>query len=188
MKNLNPESGLKQITKGSIFLYRYLVLKLIRGGKLKPSELGLYLIFVCSADWDVDKYRKGLIRYELPLLSKILQIPYSTLLSQLNSLNKKGLIEFKKINNQRVPSIVNFDFFTSRAQKNSTELNLKNEELKNFFPELLSDSEIQEPNQITHSNSFKDSFKDNLSDDDKEFINNDLKANEYNQYGVKYAK
>jgi hypothetical protein len=174
MKNLNPASGLKQIARGSIFVHRYPILKSIRGKTLKPVELGYYLILVSSADWDVDRYRKGLIRYELPLLAKIWNIPYPTLVAQLNNLVQKGLIVYKTINNQRVPSIVNFEHFTHRAQRASTELNLPDDELERFFLDLLSDYQIQEPNQTKGGNRFNVSSNGYLSDEDIDFIDRSI--------------
>lgn len=150
------------------------MLKSVKNKSLKPVEIGYYLILVCSADWDVDRYRKGLIRFELPILAKIWDIPYSTLVAQLNNLVKKGYVEYQTINNQRVPCIVNYENFTHRAQKDSTELNLPDDELKRFFPDILSDYQIQEPAQTNDGNSFKVSSKGDLSDEDLDFIDRSI--------------
>lgn len=171
MKNLNPSSGLKQITKGYICVQRRHILELVKGGILKPNELGFYLILVLSTDWDSDKYRKGYIRHELLQLSKIWNISYSTFTDNINILVEKGLVTKERINQQTVHSIPNFDAFTQKVASATAKEFLSNKCLKDLFPNLLSNYEISENTQANESDSFRGSYKNGLSDEDKNWIN-----------------
>lgn len=170
MKNLNPASGLKQVTSGYICLSRIEILNHIRNGSLKPNELAFYFLFVISADWDVHRYRKGYIRHELPVLSQILNIPYTTLLDNLKKLIKKGLVSVERVNNQSVYKINNFDHFSQKHAQEIAKRKMSDEDLKMFFPELLSDYEISNSNQTSEHSHFKGSSKGCISVDERREI------------------
>ena len=64
MKNLNPYAGLNQIRRGYLCITRQMPLDNLRNGVLSVNELGYFLIFLISADWDRNQDRKGFIRYD----------------------------------------------------------------------------------------------------------------------------
>lgn len=170
MKNLNPHAGYSQITTGTFYVPRGLIVDLIRNKKLKTNELSFYLLAILSADWNAGEHRYGLIRHNLKDLSQILKIPNSTFTENLNKLIDKGLLS-KHSNAIRVN---NFDYFQkAKAYKSKNQNNEILEQLKEIpkkdceIPE--SQSDISENISIKLSDSFNVSFKvgNNLSDNDR---------------------
>jgi hypothetical protein len=162
LKNLNPYSGLRQLTSGYICLPRLPILTKIKNKKIKPGELGYFIISLLSADWDTDPERKGSIRHNTSDLSKIWGIPQSTLSGQLLKLVKASQIE----NKNDVMKFVDFDQYTFMVASQNAKKKLTDEELKQLFPNLLGptdvspyNNEISEIHQIKESQSFRDSFK-----------------------------
>jgi len=155
MKSLNPASGLKQITNGYLHFPRIMFLKLIKSKKLKPVELGYFIIFLISADWDSSLYRKGFIRHALSRLSKIWGIPYTTLYDYVKKLTDAKLLTADK----NTPKINNFEHFESKGAKAFIQKNkLTDQELKFLFPKLLNNFEISEKSLAKKPSAFKDYF------------------------------
>lgn len=157
MKNLNPVSGLKQITNGYICLPRRMVVELLKNKKIKQLELGYFIIFLISADWDTDVFRNGFIRHELPRLSKIWGIPYTTLQEHATNLVEKQLL----ITEKDTLKINNFERFTSGGAQTFVKNKPTDQDLKKLFPELFSNSGISEDLLAGSSSCFKDSSKVN---------------------------
>lgn len=157
MKNLNPSSGLKQITNGYICLPRKKILELIKSRKIKPPELGYFIIFLLSADWDKDEYRCGFIRHESSELSAIWGIPYATLRDKIVGLTRKGVL----ITEKNTPKIANFNHFTLKGAQSyvSAETKTVNDEPISDSGRPSNNSEISENLQATDSSSFNTSFK-----------------------------
>lgn len=159
MKNLNPVSGLKQITGGYICLPRKIVVELLKNKKLKQLELGYFIIFLVSADWDTDVFRNGFIRHELPRLSRIWGIPYTTLQEHAINLVKKQLLVTEK----NTLKINNFEQFTSKGAQVFVKDKPTVQDLKKLFPKLLNISEISENNEAKDTFPFRDSSKDKFN-------------------------
>ncbi|PIR42192.1 hypothetical protein COV25_04185 [candidate division WWE3 bacterium CG10_big_fil_rev_8_21_14_0_10_35_32] len=168
MKNLNPLTGLKQISNGYICVSRKMMIDLVRGRILKPSELGFYIMLVISADWDSDQYRKGYIRHEIPKLAKIWRIPYSTLHGYIKKFEEHGLISVK----MKAPFIINFNDFTSSGAKEFAKNKTDNEYLNSILSSTNSDFEITENNGDLPNNGkegdyhFRDAFKEDIGEQD----------------------
>lgn len=159
MKNLNPASGLKQITSGYICLPRKAVVELFRNREINQLELGYFIIFLISADWDTDIFRNGFIRHELPRLSEIWGIPYTTLQEHANNLVKQHLI----ITEKNTLKINNFEQFTSKGAQAFVKDKTTNQDLKKLFPKLLTISEISENDEANDTFPFRDSSKDKFN-------------------------
>lgn len=166
MRNLDPHSGLKQIITGSFPVARFEIVELVRRNKLTPLELGYFLIFLSSADWDKDKYRCGYVRLELHKLSKIWNTPLSTLRDNLNKLIKKNVMV---IGEDGVPKIINFPNFTlsgsSTISKTKYSDDFVEEYFDNSFPKTENSSsknEISLNSKQISPFSFRDSIKDDL--------------------------
>lgn len=155
MKNLNPASGLKQITSGYICLPRKAVVELIKDKEINQLELGYFIIFLISADWDTDVFRNGFIRHELPRLSEIWGIPYTTLQEHATNLVKQHLL----ITEKNTLKINNFEQFTSKGAQAFVKNKPTNQDLKRFFPELLNASEISENDEAKDMLHFRGSSK-----------------------------
>ena len=156
MKNLNPKSGLKQIVNGYLCLPRKIFFQFIKEKKLTPNELGYYLIAIMSADWDGDKYRHGFIRHELQKLSAIWGKPYGTLHGNFKKLVEKELLEV----DQSTFKVKNFHNFTSNGALEFVGDNrVKDEDLKQYFPNIVNDFEIPKKQQSRDSCSFRSSSK-----------------------------
>ena len=140
MKNLNPISGLRQITSGYIYLPRKMILELIRNKKIKPSELGYFIILLVSADWDTSIYRKGYIRHEFTRLSTIWNIPCSTLYDYSKTLRNKQLLD----TGNDTLKITNFDCFTYKGAETLVKNKPTNEYLEQLLLKSISASEISE--------------------------------------------
>src|SRR3989338_88931 len=138
MKNLNPYAGLNQIRRGYLCITRQMPLDNLRNGVLSVNELGYFLIFLISADWDRNQDRKGFIRYDLRKLSDIWKIPYQTLNDNLIKLIKKNVI----IKERNTPKIPDFDRFTFSGANQIAKQTYTNEESKQYFDNLFSNSEI----------------------------------------------
>lgn len=156
MKNLNPASGLKQIVSGYICLPRKIIFELIKDKKIKPSELGFFIILLISADWDNDIYRKGYIRHEWTKLSNIWEIPYTTLYDYIKKFRDKQLLTI----NNNTPQIINFEEFTSKGAQVFVKDKPTNQDLKKLFPKLLNISEISEHDEAKDVYHFRGSSKD----------------------------
>lgn len=159
MKNLDQTSGLRQVVKGYVCLPRRIILESIKSRKMKPIDLGYFIIFLISTDWDSDPNRFGFIRHEINQLAKIWNIPYSTLEQHLKALIEKGFI----VNDRKMPKILEFNLFTSSGAQDSSSIKLSDEDLKNIFPNLLHDYVIQEKPQSISPFSFSSSFKSELN-------------------------
>ena len=131
LKNLNPNTGLRQVSSGYLCLPRLFIINLIKND-LKPLELGYFIIFLQSADWDTDKYRHGYIRHSLENLSKIWGLNQSTLTQNCNKLIEKNLI----IKKNNTLMISNFERFTSKKAQQESKNKLDNVELQVLFPEI----------------------------------------------------
>lgn len=169
MKNLNPHAGYSQLTTGTFYIPRGLILDLVRNKKLKTNELSFYILAILSADWNPGEHRYGLIRHNLKDLSQILGIPNSTFTENLNKLIDKGLLS----KHSSAIRVNNFDCFQkSKAYKATNQNNEILEQLKqiseNKSEKTDSQSDISEHNSIKLSDSFNVSFKvgNNLSDKD----------------------
>jgi len=127
MKNLNPNSGLRQISTGKLYLPRKIILEHIRNKTLTTQELGYFTIAVVSSDWNEGEYRYGFIRHEIKKLAKIWNIPESTLGENFKKLVKKGVLT-KKLDAFQVKD---FEYFEkAHAYKNES---LSDEDLKEIF-------------------------------------------------------
>lgn len=155
MKNLNPASGLKQIVNGYICLPRKIIFEFIRDKKIKPAELGYFIILLNSADWDNDIHRKGYVRHELTKLSAIWDIPYTTLYGYARILQDKQLLIIER----NTPKINNFDWFTSKGAQTFVKNKPANEYLNKLFPNLLNTSEISENDEAKDTLPFRVSSK-----------------------------
>lgn len=155
MKNLNPASGLRQIVSGYICIPRKIIFELIRDKKIKPSELGYFIILLNSADWDTDIYRKGYIRHEFTKLSTIWDIPCTTLYDYAKTLRDKQLL----IVNNGTHKITNFDYFTSKGAQTFVKNKPTDEYLNRVFSKLLGASEISEDNKANDTLHFNVSSK-----------------------------
>lgn len=157
MKNLNPSAGLKQIANGYICLPRKKILELIKNRKIKPLELGYFIILLVSADWDNDEFRYGFIRHESSRLSAIWGIPYATLRDNIVELTKKGVL----IADRNTPKITDFHNFTLKGAQSfvSSKTKAVSEEPKNTSSIVSIDSEISEKSQPTDNSPFNASFK-----------------------------
>lgn len=154
MKNLNPRSGLRQLISGYFPTQRKFIFELVQSGKLSANELGYYLIFITSADWDRSEHRKAFIRHSIADIAKLWSIKPSTLRFNLNKLVERKLIAYES----NTPKIVDFDEFTlHRAQNNKVKLT--DEELDAYFSYLKSDSNILNKSEFRNCDSFKSSFK-----------------------------
>ena len=169
MKNLNPHAGYSQITTGTFYIPRGLIVDLIRNKKLKTNELTFYILAVLSADWNPGKHRYGLIRHNLKDLAQIFGIPNSTFTENLNRLIEKGLLS----KYSSVIRVNNFDYFQkAKAYKSKNQNNEILEQLKEIpkkdFEKTESQSDISECNSNKISNFFNVSFKvgNNLSNKD----------------------
>jgi hypothetical protein len=162
LKNLNPYAGFRQITSGYICLSRLPILTAIKNKKIKPGELGYFIIFLLSADWDTGPHRKGLIRYTQSDLSKMWGIPLSTLNGQLPKSIEANLIEDIK----GAMKIVDFDQYTPSFANKNAKNKMSNEELQQLFPNMFNtadvspdNNEISETLQSNEPPPFRDSFK-----------------------------
>jgi len=155
MKNLNPTSGLKQITSGYICLPRKTIVELLKNREINQLELGYFIIFLISADWDTDVFRNGFIRHELPRLSGIWGIPYSTLQEHAANLVKQHLL----ITEKNTLKINNFERFTSKGAQAFVKDRPTTQDLKKLFPKLLNISEISENDETKDVFPFRDSSK-----------------------------
>jgi hypothetical protein len=136
MKNLNPNSGLKQIAVGKLYLPRRIILENIRNKTLTPNELGYFIIALISADWNEGEYRYGLIRHEIKNLAKIWNIPESTFGGNFKKLINNGVLT-KNLNTFQVND---FEYFQkAHAYKNES---LSDEDLKEIFGNSLLETEI----------------------------------------------
>jgi len=151
MKNLNPKSGLKQISSGKLYLPRRFVLELIKNKRITVNQLGYYILAHISTDWTDEEYRYGFIRHETKQLSKIFNISYSTLNDNLNKLVEAGLITKR----QDVLSINDFIHFQKAGGKYSNKNVTTDEELELIFKDLLQESENSDSNQIESTKSLK---------------------------------
>lgn len=159
MKNLNPTSGLRLITSGYMCLPRRIILQLVRNNEIKPIDLGFFIIFLISTDWDKNLHRFGYIRHEMIHLSKIWNIPYSTLEQHLTTLIKKGFI----VIDRETPKIPGFHRFTPNRTQERMNTKLSDDDLKNIFPNILHDYVIPEQSQSATTHSFSSSFKSELN-------------------------
>lgn len=137
MKNLDPRSGLRQITTGKLYLPRRLFLELITSKDLKQIDISYFLIALIFADWDPLIHRYGYIRHTTKRISELTKIPYSTLQTRFSSLLDKGLLaeEFNCL------KVKNFEFF-DKAHAYASEP-MSDEELASFFDISLSNTEKQ---------------------------------------------
>lgn len=155
MKNLNPKSGLKQLVSGYYCLPRKIILDEIRNNKLKPSELGYFIILLNSADWDEDEYRKGFIRHDLNKLANLWGIPNTTLYDNIKKLKAKKLL----ISERGAYRINNFNRFTLKGAQAYVKEKPSSEYL-NQLPEISeSHSELSELVQTNEAPPFNDSSK-----------------------------
>jgi hypothetical protein len=155
MKNLNPTSGAKQLVSGYFCVPRKIVFDLIKGKKIKPSELGYFIILLSSADWDNDPYRKGYIRQELTKLSALWDIPYSTLFDYIKRLKDGNLL----ISENNAHKINNFENFTSKGAQLYVKEKPTNEYLNNIFTKSENVSEISDNAKAETTTPFRDSSK-----------------------------
>lgn len=155
MKNLNPASGLRQIVSGYLCLPRKIILEFIRDKKIKPAELGYFIILLNSADWDTDIYRKGYIRHEFTNLSAIWDIPHTTLYDYAKTLRDKQLL----IKDNGAHKIANFDYFTSKGAQTFVKDKPTDEYLNRVFSKLLNTSEIPENDEAKDRSLFRVSSK-----------------------------
>lgn len=150
MKILDPNSGLRQISTGKLYIHRRLILELIRTRKISVNELGYLLVALISTDWNEGDYRYGYIRHEIQSLARLWNIPYSTLNGNLKRLTNKGIL----IKNQGALFVNDFDFFQkAHAYK---DIKLTDENLKQLFDNSLPNNDISESN---HENSCSNSNK-----------------------------
>jgi len=180
MKNLNPFSGLRQITNGYVSIPRFFVIDLIRSKGITPTQLGWFLFFLIVADWDKDRYRNGYVRFSQADLALIWGVNPSTI-----SKAKKELIKLNILKLERNCIKLNHftKLFTSKGAQQHAKTPLSDTLIQVMFPELIDSGEIIHDIQIDVSDSFKRSNKgdlavtsndSNMSEDDKEWINNDL--------------
>lgn len=155
MKNLNPTSGAKQIVSGYFCVPRKIVFDLIKGKKIKPIELGYFIILLSSADWDNDPYRKGYIRQELTNLSVLWDIPYSTLFDYIKKLKDGNLL----LSENNAYKINNFENFTSKGAQLYVKEKPTNEYLNKLFIKSENVSEISDSTKAETTAPFRDSSK-----------------------------
>lgn len=157
MKNHNPSSGLKQISRGYLYIPRDIILDLIRHRGLKLHELGFFLICLVSTDWDNNQYRFGLIRHEIKRLALIWKMPISTVSNKIASLIRKDLLS----KDQDRLEVLDFSRFTHHQAQQDAKRNITDEEIQQSFPEMFTDSKNQLVSQRKEPAPFKDSFKSN---------------------------
>jgi len=155
MKNLNPQSGVKQITSGYFCVPRKIIFDFIKNKKIKPIELGYFMILLSSADWDNDPYRKGYIRQELTNLSVIWDIPYSTLFDYTKRLRDSQLL----ISENNTHKINNFENYTSKGAQTFVKEKPTNEYLNQQFVKPTNISEISDHNKANATTAFRNSSK-----------------------------
>jgi len=131
MKNLNPNSGLRQVCTGKIYIPRRVILEHVRNKTLTVNDLGYFIIALISADWNEGDYRYGLVRHDIRKLAKIWNIPERTLGENFKKLVKKGVLT-KKLDTFQVKD---FEYFEkAHAYKNES---LSDEDLKEIFGNSL---------------------------------------------------
>lgn len=166
MRNLNPHSGLKQLITGSYSVVRSEVLDLARKHQLSALEIGYFIIFLTSADWDPDKDRFGLVRNDLNKLAKAWNIPTSTFRDNLKRLIQKQVITLRV---DGVPKIVNFENYTYSKSSELAKKRYSDEFIENYFENSFSktensslENEISLNLKLIPSLPFKDSIKNDL--------------------------
>ena len=155
MKNHNPSSGLKQISRGYLYIPRDIILDLIRNRGLKLHELGFFLICLVSTDWDNSQYRFGLIRHEIKRLALIWKMPISTISNKIAKLLRIGLLS-KNLDRLEV---IDFAQFTHHHAQQDAKRNITDEEIQQSFPEMFTDSNNQLGPQRKAHEPFRGSFK-----------------------------
>jgi len=155
MKNLNPTSGLRQIVSGYLYLPRQIIIDYVKTKKIKPSELGYFIIFLISADWDKNEYRKGFIRFKLKELAVIWNISYSTLYSNIKKLFGKELL-FKEKDTLKIKD---FDLFIKKGAEHLVKNKITDLEIKKLFPDSIGRFHNFENSETKNSISFKSSSK-----------------------------
>lgn len=162
--NINPYSGIKQIISGSYHVPRFEIVELARKHKLKPLEIGAYIMFYTSADWDTDVYRHGYIRTDFKQLAKIWNTPISTLNDNLKRLIRKGVIVR---GDKGIPKIVDFEKFSyliAAQTVKTVKRESSNDFIENYFDNLDFKNEIPSISKpkvaIPFKNTFKERFKD----------------------------
>jgi len=131
MKNLNPNSGLRQVCTGKIYIPRRVILEHVRNKTLTVNDLGYFIIALISADWNEGDYRYGLVRHDIRKLAKVWNIPESTLGGNLQKLINKGVLT-KKLDTFQVNDFKYFE--KAHAYKNES---LSDEDLKEIFGNSL---------------------------------------------------
>jgi len=172
MKNLNPNSGLRQICTGKLYLPRRLILELIRSKQLKPKELGYLIMAIISADWTGGEYRYGLIRHETKKLSTIWNFPYTTLQENLNKLFIKNLLSKKK----GVYAVQDFDNFQTAGGQYSNKNSVSDEILEQIFGTSLLESEISDSDQTKVAKSLKIPYKIEFNTTSNLIVNQPIKT------------
>ena len=167
MRNLDPNSGLRQISTGKLYIPRRIVLELIKNKTLTVNDLGYLLIALISADWNEGEYRYGFIRQETKKLAKMWGMSDNTLGDGFKRLLTKGVLS-KKLKTYLVN---NFEYYEkAHAYKNAS---LSDEDLKEIFGNSLLETEIKNNNnEIPDSNLSKTSKLLNVSH--KIVINKDI--------------
>jgi len=140
MKNLNPNSGLRQVCTGKIYIPRRIILEHIRNKTLTVNDLGYFLIAIISADWNEGEYRYGIIRHDNKNLAKIWNISSSTLGDGFKRLMTKGVL------NKHLDAYLvnNFEYFEKARVYNNA--SLSDEDLKRIFGNSLLATEIPDSN------------------------------------------
>ena len=163
LKSNNPYLGLRQIISGYYFVPRIKIVNLARKYKLKPLEIGYYVMFLTSTDWDSNSYRKGYIRLDLTSLAKVWNVPKTTLTGNLKKLIDKGLI--KIIGEGRIPMLVDFESHTFSGHSQISKAKYSNEFLNKYFKNLDIKNEVPSTSKLNISQPFKSSFKKEFKDD-----------------------
>lgn len=166
--NINPYSGLKQIISGSYHVPRFEIVELARRYKLKPLEIGAYIMFYTSADWDDDIYRNGYIRTDFKQLAKVWNVPLSTLNDNLKRLILKGVIVR---GDKGIPKIINFEKFSYSGSAQTAKIKRSNEFVESYFGNLDFKNEIPSTPKPKVAIPFKNTFKERFND---ESINNNV--------------
>jgi len=166
LKNLNPLKGLRQLSSGYVYLPRKFILEAVRGKRLTLSELGGYLIFVLSADWDVSQYRLGYIRFTQLELADIWILSSSTLSRLKDRFVKRGFLR----ESLGTVQIENYqELFTYSGVKGITKTGVSNKEIEAIFlnpqeqnlesqPKIANKQSPKAKNQSLFKSSFKNEF------------------------------
>jgi len=166
--NINPYSGLKQSITGMYFVPRFEIHELRNKFKLEPLEIGYFIMFLTSTDWDKDSYRNGYMRINLNEFALIWNKPINTVRDNLNKLISKGVIT---LGEKDLPKIVNYEKFTHDGAIQTAKIKRSNEFVESYFENLDFKNEIPSiPKQkvaIPFKNTFKERFKN-------ESINNNV--------------